>query len=516
MNASSTFSRVSCLAAAALLIASPQCTRAESDELTEARALLRADRLTDAEAAVRQILQKHADSADAHYLLGFILFNEQKPRPSLAEYAEAARYRPPSAAELSIMGCDSFLLGDYAAADKSLSDSVALDRNNAVSFFFLGRTRYMEGRFEDAARFFGESLKLRRDYVHAELFLALCYTKLGRISEAEETYKAAMPHATDGGPWRGLGALLASTGRVAEAIPYLRTAVDMSPAEARPHRELGKAYMKVGNSLDAQRELRTAADLDPKDPATRYLLAQVYRSAGLNDRAAVEAARFRELTGRDIPSLTDDPPGTTQPPVQQRSRADADKRSGAPVESENTPQALYELGRTKYNENRFEEAAAAFERCLKLDPRNVQAEHNLGLAYERLGRKPEAMAAFRTAISWQTGQHAQDAGPYLDLGRLTIDAHRAGEAVQYLFEAEKIAPGDMRIHRELGKAYLHMKMLPKARAELEKAVKLGPGDTEAHSMLAEVYRYEGLADKARTETQRYSALSTKHPADTNP
>src|SRR5579884_2998515 len=232
MNSRGYWPRVSRIAAAALMLAVPRWSAAQSDKLAAARELVNAGRLADAEAIVRQALQEHAGSADAHYLLAFILFNEHKPKPSLAEYAEAARYRPPGAADLAIMGCDSFWLDDYAAAGKSFSESLALDGTNAVTLFFLGRTRYMEGRFEDAAERFTEALKLKPDYLHAELFLALSYQRLGRISEAEQTYKAAMPHAAEGGPWRGLGALLVATGRVPEAIPYLQKAADMSPGEA--------------------------------------------------------------------------------------------------------------------------------------------------------------------------------------------------------------------------------------------------------------------------------------------
>lgn len=504
------FTRVFRMVAATLILTAPRWTAAQIDQLAAARALVNADKAADAEAALRQILQEHDDSAEAHSLLAYVLFTEDKLKASLDEYGKAARYRPASAEDLAVMGCDFFLLKDYAAADKLLSESLAMNRESAVALYFLGRTRYMERRFDDAAELFAESLKLRPDYVHAQLFLALCYQHLGKTSQAEAMYQAAIAHATDAGPWRGLGALLASTGRVAEAIPYLQKAAEISPGEARSHRELGAAYMTLGNSLDAQRELRKAADLDPKDSATRSLLAQVYRSVGLDDRAAAEARRYRELTGHDLPLPSDDRASGLQAVVQRRDGGDANKGSGVSAESDpNRIQALYDLGRTKYNENRFDEAAAAFGRCLKLDPKNVKAEYELGLAYERLGRRADAMIAFRTAISWQTGAQVRDAGPYLDLGRLTIEAHRAGEAAQYLLEAEKIAPQDTRVHRELGKAYLHMRMLPKARAELEKAVELDPSDAEAHSMLATVYRQQGLADKgAKGESALFGASMT--------
>ena len=57
----------------------------------------------------------------------------------------------------------------------------------------------------------------------------------------------------------------------------------------------------------------------------------------------------------------------------------------------NDSDGWYSLGRTKYNENRFAEAISAFQQCLKLDPKNVRAEDNLGLSFAGMGRNEEAM-----------------------------------------------------------------------------------------------------------------------------
>src|SRR5437588_11650225 len=50
----------------------------------------------------------------------------------------------------------------------------------------------------------------------------------------------------------------------------------------------------------------------------------------------------------------------------------------------------------------YREAIEAFEQCLKLEPRNVEAENNAGLSYEALQRPDEAIQAFENAIAWQT------------------------------------------------------------------------------------------------------------------
>jgi tetratricopeptide (TPR) repeat protein len=68
--------------------------------------------------------------------------------------------------------------------------------------------------------------------------------------------------------------------------------------------------------------------------------------------------------------------------------------------------------------------------------------------------------------------------------------------VQYLLETLQISPQDLRAHRELGKAYLHLNQLEKAQAELEKSVQLAPQSAPTHFILAQVYRKRGLLDKA--------------------
>src|SRR5437667_64191 len=102
-------------------------------------------------------------------------------------------------------------------------------------------------------------------------------------------------------------------------------------------------------------------------------------------------------------------------------------------------QGWYYLGRTKYNENRFAEAISAFEQCLKVDPKNVKAEDNLGLSYAGLGQNEQAAAAYQTAIAWQSHLPAKNPGPYIDLGSLLLDENKPDEAIANLLQAVEIS-----------------------------------------------------------------------------
>ncbi len=174
------------------------------------------------------------------------------------------------------------------------------------------------------------------------------------------------------------------------------------------------------------------------------------------------------------------------------------------------PQAWYYLGRTKYSKGQFREAIEAFEQCLKLEPRNVEAENNVGLSYEALDRPDEAIQAFESAIAWQSGSPAQDPEPFIEIAHLYLDQNQPEKAVPYLLQSITISPKVSKAHEELGKAYSLLHRLPEAQAELEKAIALSPQTANLHCLLAPVYRNQGLAEKAKAEYDRCAALSGTH------
>ena len=174
------------------------------------------------------------------------------------------------------------------------------------------------------------------------------------------------------------------------------------------------------------------------------------------------------------------------------------------------PQAWYYLGRTKYSRGQFREAIEAFEQCLKLEPRSIEAENNVGLSFEALDRPDEAIQAFENAIAWQADNSAKDPEPFIELAHLYLNENHPEKAVPYLSQSIAIYPNVSKAHEELGKAYSLLDRLPEAQAELEKAVELSPQAPNLHCMLAAVYRKRGLTEKAKAEYDRCAALTGTH------
>jgi tetratricopeptide (TPR) repeat protein len=301
----------------------------ETPVLTTARQLLQKGQLSDAEAAVRQQLKADPKSADAHFLLGFILFREIQaraertdPNPnavyaapskslvdlreknakeSLAEYTAGARYHRPSAFDLKIVALDYVLLGDFIDADKWLTQALQWNPGDSQGWYELGRTKYNENRFPEAIDAFLKCLASDPKNVKAEENLGLTYAGLGRDSEAIAAYQTAIQWQaetpTDPEAFVDLGRLLLDQNHPKQAIPHLVRATEIAPNVSEAHELLGKAYNQLNELPRAESELEKAVSLSPDVARLHYILGQVYRREGLMARAKAEFDRCAALQG---------------------------------------------------------------------------------------------------------------------------------------------------------------------------------------------------------------------------
>jgi Flp pilus assembly protein TadD len=289
------------------------------EALAAARSLLNEGRLNEAEQQVRRLLEAPPPSPDAHFLLAYVLFRQIQARApqvgegaahaeptralareSLGHYAAGARYREPDAFDLKIAALDQALLGDYVAADGLLTRSVASNPKDADAWYYLGRTKYNENRFEDAVHAFARCLELEPRNVKAEDNLGLSYAGLGRDDEAAAAYEKAIAWQEtvpqkNLGPFLDLGTLRMEQNRPQEAIPHLLQAVAISPRSARAHEQLGKAYLRLEQLLEAQAELEQAVQLAPENAPLHFVLGQVYRKRGQTEKARAEFDRASAL-----------------------------------------------------------------------------------------------------------------------------------------------------------------------------------------------------------------------------
>jgi tetratricopeptide (TPR) repeat protein len=269
--------------------------------LSQAEEQARRQNWSEAEALARRYLQASADSGNGHALLGFILFSQQRWKESMAEYVEAAKYRDLTASELKTFALNCAALHLKGDADKWLTQSLEMNPEDAKGWEALGHIKFAEQRFEEAIKAFQRSLTLTPRVVSAETSIGLSCELLSRLEDAKAAYKTAIgweaPKPHDPTPFHGLGRVLLKQNRPAEALPYLRQAVELGPSVAQAHEELGKAYSSLNQLAAAQREIERAVELAPKVARLHFLLGQIYRRAGLMEKAKTELDRYAASVG---------------------------------------------------------------------------------------------------------------------------------------------------------------------------------------------------------------------------
>ena len=301
--------------------------------LADAKSMVEQGNANGAERFVREYLKTRPDSAEGHFLLGYILFRQlqqnalengftrehsaahgsdaripavkskdEKVRASLAEYTEGAKRRDPGAFDLKIVALDYVLLGDYFDADKWLTRMLEWTPNDADGWYYLGRVKYNEARYAEAVQAFERCLRLSPQNVRAEDNLGLSYMGLGRNEDAIGAFRNAIEWqrsaaAKDAGPHIDMGSVLLDMDRTEESISYLQQAISIAPEDSRPHELLGKAYARLNRHELAQAELETAIHLDPQNPHLPCMLGPVYRKRGMAGQAQIQFERCAALNG---------------------------------------------------------------------------------------------------------------------------------------------------------------------------------------------------------------------------
>jgi Tfp pilus assembly protein PilF len=299
--------------------------------LAQARLFLKQGKLSEAESATRAHLDAHPDSADAHFLLGFILFREvqgkwlegakedgdlrynsgnlsgslvayrdRRVKESLAEFTAGAKYHAPSAFDLKIVALDYLLLKDYLDADHWLRRSVQWDPRDPQAWYYLGRTKYSESQFPQAIEAFAECLKLEPHNPQAENNVGLSYEALGQHDQAVQAFENAIAWeaentAKDPEPFIELAHLYLNQNQPEKAVLYLTQSIDISPKVSKAHKELGRAYSLLHRLPEAQAELEKAVALEPATASLHCLLGKIYRQESMAPEAKAEFERCEAL-----------------------------------------------------------------------------------------------------------------------------------------------------------------------------------------------------------------------------
>lgn len=283
-------------------------------------------------------------------------------------------------------------------------------------------------------------------------------------------------------------------------------------AQAEAPLVAARKLVSAGRATESEALLHRFLAGNPSSADAYFLLGYVYfREAKPRESLAAftSGARLRHPSADDLKVVASDYVLLADFPDAQKWFAEVTRQTP------NDADAWYLLGRTQYNEDQFADAISSFGRALKLRPGYVEAENNLGLAWQGLNQTDQAIVAFQRAIAWQGAQPA-DPQPYLNLGTLLANQNQPEKALPFLKQAEKLAPKNPKIREELAVALEAGNHLPEARRQLEEAVALAPEASGPHFKLGRLYQREGLQELARQQFAICQKLYSTHASTDAP
>lgn len=269
-------------------------------------------------------------------------------------------------------------------------------------------------------------------------FTLLCHAN-GRPAEAIRGYEALLVLQPAEPRWPHLLAgILTGYGRMDEAMPLLRLAASLSPAQPIVWQRLGDTHLKANQLPEATRAYERVLALRTADIHALFGLARVDLQAG---RLTDARRRLQEAT-----LANPDFPGA------QTLLATVFERLGNPA------------------------AAQAARQRVRGDGRYMEAPDPWAIDLTAYGHHPYTLLVAASAYS-SDGRHR--------------------EALPLLDRAIALAPQDARLHRQLGNTLVLLGDLAAARPRLEQALALAPGDEKIRTDLIRLLK--NLSDHAAAE-----------------
>jgi tetratricopeptide (TPR) repeat protein len=326
----------------------------------------------------------------------------------------------------------------------------------------------------------------------------------GDVVGAIEFYEASLekdPARVDARS--NLGAAYAGLGRYDEAVKQYRAVLERIPEQAQVRFNLALALYKSARIGDAAPELERVVAEDPRNTSALLLLADCRLQMG-NPGGVVDllAPREEELKNeRLFVYLMGNALVRSNDLMRGQAYIDRLLREGSPAE------ARFLMGAALLRKNDSRGALPELEKAAAENPALPTVHAMLGRALVGVGRRDEAMAAFRQELA----RNPNDFDSNLYVGLFLKDDGKLDEAHEHLKRAGRLRPQDPAVLYMLGSLHLAANRPEEAQKALATVTERVPTYRQAHVLLATAYyrlknkaegdRHRDLAEKLRAEEQ---------------
>lgn len=303
-----------------------------------------------------------------------------------------------------------------------------------------------------------------------------------------------------------VGRILTSVGKVARALPYLKEAVRLRPAETAVWQAWADA-IALGGDGDAEAEFLRVLKTAPVEAKARI---------ALQDRFGARRASTQPATG-----------GVNGPDLRRllalmkaQQFADAEKLASTLLgKHPGSAIALNVLGTAQVSQGKTTLGIANLQKAVRTDPTYAEAYDNLGRIYLDLKRDDEAIVQLRRAVSLAPGLPSA----LVNLATSQTRADQPGAALHLLERALAAGANPLPCYLALGNTHTKLKDYAKAEEAFARALDLStqsPGDAakrqshEAAGLLAQAQARLGKDAEAMENFKLALAHNSDSPVAT--
>ena len=270
---------------------------------------------------------------------------------------------------------------------------------------------------------------------------AMALHRAGRVQEADAQYSAvlrvepAQPHVhVHAQALRLQGILARDLGHLERSLKLLRRATDAAPLDPEPAAELGLSYLASGYLHLAEAAFRKALARDPDSTKALANLGALLQYRG-HIKESIECHRHvLELDPEDLEVRCNLATTLVEAGRGDEALAECD---GALAGFPDRPELLATKGAVLVGLGQYAAALPLLEAALATGPDDM-ALINLGLAHQQLGQAEEARAALDTAVR----VNPDNARATADLTTLLSVAGRSSEALRLSADFLQRHPGE--------------------------------------------------------------------------
>lgn len=344
--------------------------------------------------------------------------------------ASAKSQVAPDVSETFQQASEAMRRGDLNAAGDGFAAAAKAAPAFAEAYFNLGLVREEQGRLEDAVASLQKALTLKPRLHGGNLFLAVAYYRMNRFVPALAAIrKETAAYPNDASAWMWLGVIQLAADQPEGAAEALDKAAKLAPDNVDILYHRGQAHLLV--SKNSYGKMFKA---DPKSWRVRQVLAQANADAERHLDAVAEYEEAIKLA-------------PTQPGLHEELGSEF-RNAGKPQEAEAAFEreleidpfnvlARYKLGVLAIEKTDGARAKQMIEAALQQKPGLRHADYNLGRAEMLLGEDTQAMDHFQRSTASETDPEVLQQS-WFQLGIVYRRLHRMSEAQQAMAMFQKL------------------------------------------------------------------------------